>query len=51
MSRRTAILIDRKGEVREIHTGFSGPATGKHYEEYVKEFPSQVEQLLGERAP
>jgi thiol-disulfide isomerase/thioredoxin len=44
----TAILVDRKGVVRSIHTGFAGPATGRHHDDYVKEFSEQVEQLLTE---
>jgi len=27
----TTIFVDRKGNVRKIHTGYSGPATGDHY--------------------
>ena len=46
----TSILIDRQGKIRDIHTGFSGPATGKHYEEYVQEFTRQVNELLQESA-
>jgi peroxiredoxin len=46
----TTILIDRKGEVRDIHTGFSGPATGAVYEAFVAEFRAQVESLLAEQA-
>lgn len=44
----TAILLDREHKVRDIHTGFSGPATGRHYEEYVAEFTAKVEALLAE---
>jgi thiol-disulfide isomerase/thioredoxin len=44
----TAILVDRKGVVRSIHTGFAGPATGRHHDEYVKEFREEVERLLTE---
>lgn len=44
----TAILLDKQGQVRDIHTGFSGPATGKHYDEYVEEFTAKVDQLLTE---
>ena len=44
----TAILVDRTGVVRSIHTGFAGPATGRHHEEYVKEFREEVERLLTE---
>lgn len=46
----TAILVDRRGVVRSIHTGFAGPATGRHYEEHVKEFRDEVEQLLAGEA-
>ena len=42
----TSILVDRKGVVRSIHTGFAGPATGRHHEQYVKEFREEVERLL-----
>jgi peroxiredoxin len=44
----TTILIDRKGAVRDIHTGFSGPATGAAYDELVAEFREQVNALLNE---
>jgi thiol-disulfide isomerase/thioredoxin len=46
----TALFVDRKGKVRRIHTGFSGPATGAHYEEWRQEFETLVKQLLSERA-
>lgn len=42
----TAILVDRSGRVHSIHTGFAGPATGRHYEEHVRESRDEVEQLL-----
>ena len=44
----TAILIDKQGKIRDIHTGFSGPATGKFYEEYTAEFRNKVDALLAE---
>ena len=44
----TTILIDRKGQVRKIHTGYSGPATGEHYTQFVAEFKSTLDQLLAE---
>ena len=44
----TLIFIDRKGLVRKIHTGFSGPATGEHYERFVDEFKHTLDQLLAE---
>ncbi len=44
----TMIFIDRKGEVRKIHTGYSGPATGEHYTQFVAEINSTLDQLLAE---
>jgi peroxiredoxin len=44
----TTIFIDRKGHVRKIHTGFSGPATGEHYTQFVNEVRATLEQLLAE---
>jgi len=42
--------IDRKGVVRAVHTGFSGPATGEHYAEQNRELTALVDQLLDESA-
>lgn len=42
----TSIYIDRSGEVRRIHTGFSGPGTGEYYSEFVEETDRFVTQLL-----
>jgi thiol-disulfide isomerase/thioredoxin len=44
----TTVIVDRKGQVRKIHTGFSGPATGEHYVQFVKEFKDNLNQLLAE---
>lgn len=44
----TTIFIDRKGVVRKIHTGFSGPATGDHYTRFVDEVKATLDQLLSE---
>ena len=44
----TTIFIDRRGRVRKIHTGYSGPATGEHYTQFVAEFKSTIDQLLAE---
>ncbi len=44
----TSIIVDKKGEVRKIHTGFTGPGTGNYYEEYVKEFTAFVKELQAE---
>jgi len=45
----TTIFIDRHKKVRKIHTGFSGPATGAHYEKWKQDFQSFTEKLLLER--
>ena len=45
----TTIIIDKKGDVRKIHTGFSGPGTGKYYEEFTKEFEKLTDDLLAEK--
>ena len=47
----TMIFIDRAGQVRRIHTGFSGPGTGAHYLEFVREFNGLMDELLAESAP
>src|SRR5688572_32350676 len=44
----TTLIIDRKGVVRDTHVGFSGPATGRHYDEYVAEFRALIDQLVAE---
>lgn len=49
MSYPTTIFIDKKGKVREIHTGFSGPGTGKYYDEFVADFNSLMDKLISEK--
>lgn len=44
----TTIFIDKKGNVTKIHTGYTGPATGKFYGDFVKEFNGEVDRLLGQ---
>jgi thiol-disulfide isomerase/thioredoxin len=44
----TSLIIDKKGDVRKIHTGFSGPATGDDFTAYKKEFEAFVNELLAE---
>ncbi|MFN3916520.1 MAG: peroxiredoxin family protein [Flavobacteriales bacterium] len=48
MSFPTSMFIDKKGNVRKIHTGFTGPGTGKHYTDYTKETIRFIELLLKE---
>jgi hypothetical protein len=35
--------------VRKIHSGFSGPATGKFFEEFKTEFNELIDQLVAEK--
>ncbi len=44
----TTIFVDRKGNIRKVHSGFNGPATGSHYSAYQKEFDDLVKALLKE---
>jgi len=44
----TTIFIDKKGNVRKVHTGFNGPATGKFYEEFKTEFNGLIDSLVAE---
>jgi thiol-disulfide isomerase/thioredoxin len=48
LSYPTTIYLDRKGEVRRIHTGFNGPATGEKYIDFKKEFEAFTDSLLAE---
>jgi len=45
----TTVIIDKKGDVRKIHTGYSGPGTGEHYVEFVNEFEKLTDDLLAEK--
>jgi thiol-disulfide isomerase/thioredoxin len=45
----TTIIIDKKGDVRKIHTGFSGPGTGNYYAEFINEFEKLNDDLLAEK--
>jgi thiol-disulfide isomerase/thioredoxin len=46
MSYPTAIILDRNGEVRRIHTGFYGPGTGKYYQHHTEKLEMFIKQLL-----
>ncbi|GEQ86607.1 hypothetical protein ULMS_21150 [Patiriisocius marinistellae] len=48
LSYPTTIFIDKTGKVRRIHTGFNGPATGKEYTKFTKEFEEFVGGLVKE---
>ncbi|MFC0515533.1 peroxiredoxin family protein [Mucilaginibacter angelicae] len=42
----TILFIDKKGNVDKIYTGFTGPATGAYYTQFIREFNEEVDQLL-----
>lgn len=42
----TSILINREGQVVDVHAGFSGPATGKAWEEYQVKFRCTLDRTL-----
>ncbi|TAF68161.1 MAG: TlpA family protein disulfide reductase [Cytophagales bacterium] len=42
----TTIIIDKTGKVQRIHTGFSGPGTGEHYQRFQTEFNALIDRLL-----
>lgn len=45
----TAIFIGRDGQVKKVHTGFSGPGTGSYYTEYTQETERLLQELLQEK--
>lgn len=47
----TTIILDRKGNVREIYTGYTGTVTGKYYENYEAKFNKVLDELIAEPAP
>ncbi|GAA3979753.1 peroxiredoxin family protein [Mucilaginibacter dorajii] len=47
----TTIIIDRKGDVREIYTGYTGTVTGKYYQDYEKKFNKLLDELIAEPVP
>jgi thiol-disulfide isomerase/thioredoxin len=45
----TTIFIGKDGKVKEFHTGFYGPGTGQHHDDFKKYFYTIVEGLLNQR--
>ncbi|MCW3465261.1 peroxiredoxin family protein [Chitinophaga nivalis] len=45
----TTIIIDRKGEVRQIHTGYTGEITGQYYQDYVAKWNKDLDALIAEK--
>jgi thiol-disulfide isomerase/thioredoxin len=48
LSYPTTIFVDKTGQVRKIHTGFNGPATGEKYVTFKNEFRTFIDELLAE---
>lgn len=44
----TLVILDRQGQVRRIHTGFSGPATNE-YQKFKTNFKAYIQELLDEQ--
>ncbi len=42
----TTLYLDKNHNVVKIHTGFSGPGTGKYYEELKKDIISTIDKLV-----
>jgi len=45
----TGLFLDKKGNIRKVETGFSGPGTGEHYTQFVNETTKLIELLLSEK--
>jgi thiol-disulfide isomerase/thioredoxin len=48
LSYPTTIFIGRDGRIRWIHSGFSGPGTGDHYERLIADMEEKITSLLVE---
>ncbi len=44
----TTIYVDKKGNIRKVERGFSGPATGNHYTEFKNQFNNLINKMLEE---
>ncbi len=44
----TTIIIDRNGDVRQIHTGYTGEVTGNYFKDYVKKWNDDLDALIAE---
>lgn len=44
----TSFILNKKGEIVTIHTGFNGPATGIFFDQYKEHLEQQIRKLLAE---
>lgn len=42
----TTIILDKKGNIHQVHTGFNGPATGIYFVKQKEEFEKMIFRLL-----
>ena len=42
----STIFLNEKGEILRVHTGFYGPGTGRHYDDYIKETEEFLNKYL-----
>ena len=48
MAYPTTLFLDKKGQIRKVETGFSGPGTGAYYDKLSLETETFIQQLLAE---
>jgi len=46
MSYPTTIFLNKDKSIHSIHTGFSGPATGKAFLDFNKKFKKTISEIL-----
>ncbi|WP_290711087.1 TlpA disulfide reductase family protein [Flavihumibacter sp. CACIAM 22H1] len=44
----STVFVGKDGQIKKVHSGFFGPATGEAYTNYVAEFEATINQLLAE---
>ena len=44
----TTLFVDKNNQIRKVHTGFSGPATGADFEHWKQEFSNNVKALTAQ---
>jgi thiol-disulfide isomerase/thioredoxin len=44
----TTIILDKKHQIRKIHTGFTGQGTGQYFEKFAREFEMMIEKMCSE---
>jgi thiol-disulfide isomerase/thioredoxin len=44
----TSVFIDKRGNIRKIQSGFTGPGTGAYYDDYIRETRDFIALLLAE---